>query len=246
MLGLRLSRRTSNTWAQGTSSENRPRQRDGSLVLSGDVANRSPGGATRTEAWSRSELRGVLWTNCCAVAYQHALHTPASPPRLRARERPGFIDRTARWHACAGLGIALALRAVIMRPIEHADRAGRILLVDDDVDSRDMLQCALERDGHRVATANGGMEGLEVAREFRPDVAFVGIMGAGLDGHAVASAMRRDLGSGVWIIALRALPERRARSWGSGFNLHLRGTVEPRTIKAIVGAALNGRVTARS
>ena len=58
---------------------------------------------------------------------------------------------------------------------------------------------------------------------------------------AVASAMRRDLGSGVWIIALRAVPERRARSWGSGFNLHLREPAEPRTIKAIVGAALNGR-----
>ena len=67
-----------------------------------------------------------------------------------------------------------------------------------------MLQFTLEIDGDQVATANGGMEGLEVAREFRPDVAFVDIMMPGLDGHAVASAMRRDLGSGVWIIALRA------------------------------------------
>jgi len=104
-----------------------------------------------------------------------------------------------------------------------------------------MLQVTLESDGYQVATANGGMEGLEVAREFRPDVAFVGLMKPGLDGHAVASAMRRDLGSGVWIIALTAVPERRARSWGSGFNLHLREPAEPRTIKAIVGAALNGR-----
>lgn len=132
-----------------------------------------------------------------------------------------------------------------MKSIEYADRAGKILLVDDDVESRDMLQCTLESEGHRVATANGGIEGLEVAREFQPDVAFVGIMKPGLDGHAVASAMRRDLGSGVWIIALTALPERRSRSWGSGFNLHLREPAEPRTIRAIVGAALNGRVTER-
>jgi DNA-binding response OmpR family regulator len=132
-----------------------------------------------------------------------------------------------------------------MKSIEYADRAGKILLVDGDVDSRDMLRFTLESDGHQVATANDGMEGLEVAREFRPDVAFVGIMRPGLDGHAVASAMRRDLGSGVWIIALTAVPERRSRSWGSGFNLHLREPAEPRTIKAIVGAALNWRVTAR-
>jgi CheY-like chemotaxis protein len=64
----------------------------------------------------------------------------------------------------------------------------KILLVDDDVDSRDMLQSTLESDGHQVATANGGMEGLEVAREFRPDVAFVGIMRPGLDGPASAGA----------------------------------------------------------
>ena len=132
-----------------------------------------------------------------------------------------------------------------MKSIEYADRAGKILLVDGDVDSRDMLRFTLESDGHQVATANDGMEGLEVAREFRPDVAFVGIMRPGLDGHAVASAMRRDLGSAVWIIALTAVPERRSRSWGSGFNLHLREPAEPRTIKAIVGAALNWRVTAR-
>ena len=61
--------------------------------------------------------------------------------------------------------------------------------------------------------------------------------------YAVASAMRRDLGSGVWIIALTGLPERRSRSWGSGFNLHLQKPVEPCTIKAIVRAALDGHVT---
>ena len=133
-----------------------------------------------------------------------------------------------------------------MKTIECANRAGKILLVDDDVDSRNVLQFTLESDGYQVATANGGIEGLEVAHEFRPDVAFVGVVGQGLDGHAVASAMRRDLGSGVWIIALTGVPERRARSWGYGFNLHLREPAEPRTIKAIVGAALNGRVTARS
>ena len=128
-----------------------------------------------------------------------------------------------------------------MKTIECADRAGKILLVDDDADSRNLLQVTLESDGYQVATATGGMEGLEVAREFQPDVAFVGIMRPGLDGHAVASAMRRDLGTGVWIIALTGLPERRARSWGSGFNLHLREPAEPHTIKAIVGAALTTR-----
>jgi len=126
-----------------------------------------------------------------------------------------------------------------MEPIDSAVRAGKILLVDDDVYSRDMLQFTLESAGHQVATAGSGLEGLEVACEFRPDVAFVDIMMPGLDGYAVASAMRRDLGSAVWIIALTGLFERRARSWGSGFNLHLQKPVQPSAIEAVVRAALD-------
>jgi CheY-like chemotaxis protein len=75
-----------------------------------------------------------------------------------------------------------------MKTIDCADRAGKILLVDDDVDSRNMLQFTRESDGYQVATASDGMEGLEVGREFRPDVAFVGIMRPGLDGPASAGA----------------------------------------------------------
>ena len=104
-----------------------------------------------------------------------------------------------------------------------------------------MLRFTLENAGHQVATAESGLEGLEVACRFRPDVAFVDIMMPGLDGYAVASAMRRDLGSGVWIIALTGLLECRWRSWGSGFNLHLRKPVPPSAIEAVVRAALDGR-----
>lgn len=131
-----------------------------------------------------------------------------------------------------------------MESHQSGERVAKILLVDDDDDSREMLRFTLEYEGHQVATAANGLEGLEVAREFQPDVAFVDIMMPGLDGYTVASAMRRDLGAGVWIIAVTALPERRARSWGSGFNLHLCKPVQPSMIKAVVRAALDSRAPA--
>jgi CheY-like chemotaxis protein len=126
-----------------------------------------------------------------------------------------------------------------METTQPTGRAGKILLVDDDVYGRDMLRFTLENAGHQVVTASGGLEGLEMASRFRPDVAFVDIMMPGLDGYAVASAMRRDLGTGVWIIALSGLFERRARSWGSGFNLHLQKPIQPSAIEAVVRAALD-------
>ena len=131
------------------------------------------------------------------------------------------------------------LYGVVMEPTGSTARAGKILLVDDDVYGRDMLRFTLENAGHQVVTASGGLEGLEMACRFRPDVAFVDIMMPGLDGYAVASAMRRDLGTGVWIIALSGLFERRGRSWGSGFNLHLQKPIQPSAIEAVVRAALD-------
>jgi CheY-like chemotaxis protein len=118
-------------------------------------------------------------------------------------------------------------------------RPGKILLVDDDCESRELLRFTLERDGHVVAAAEGGIEGLELAREFQPDVAFVDIMMPGLDGYAVASALRRDLGPAAWIVALTGLPEHRSKNWVSGFKLHLQKPVAPETVREIVRAALS-------
>lgn len=115
------------------------------------------------------------------------------------------------------------------------------MIVDDDADSRDLLRLNLEMDGHEVMTAGDGMAGLETARAFQPDVALVDIVMPGLDGYAVASAMRRDLGPSVSIIALTGLPERRTRSLVSGFNLHLRKPVPADILRDVIRALLQSR-----
>ncbi len=120
-------------------------------------------------------------------------------------------------------------------------RTGKILIVDDDPVTADLLRLSLEVEGHEVRTAAEGLEGVELARAFHPDVALVDILMPGLDGYAVASAMRRDLGQAVAIIALTGLPERRARCLVSGFNLHLRKPVPLATIRDIIRALLEGR-----
>ena len=67
-----------------------------------------------------------------------------------------------------------------------------ILVIDDDQDSRELLQRTLEADGHLVATASDGEEGLELARRLHPILITLDVMMPGLDGWAVLKELKAD------------------------------------------------------
>ena len=52
----------------------------------------------------------------------------------------------------------------------------RVLIVDDDVDSTDLLRGMLERRGHQVTVAHDVEEALRAVAAFTPDVALLDIM----------------------------------------------------------------------
>jgi CheY-like chemotaxis protein len=68
----------------------------------------------------------------------------------------------------------------------------RVLVVDDDLDVALTLAQALRVCGCTVDVANGGAEGLEKARATRPDLVFCDLAMPGMDGRAVAAALRAD------------------------------------------------------
>ena len=109
----------------------------------------------------------------------------------------------------------------------------RILLVEDNADSRDALQLLLELDGHRVAVAGDGPEALARATELEPDVALIDIGLPGLDGCEVARQLRATpLGSKMRLIAMTGYsqPEARARVIEAGFDSHLVKPIDPATL----------------
>ncbi|MBD3870382.1 MAG: response regulator [Acidobacteria bacterium] len=67
-----------------------------------------------------------------------------------------------------------------------------ILVIDDDQDSRELLQRTLEADGHWVVTAADGEEGLEFARRLHPILITLDVMMPGLDGWAVLKELKAD------------------------------------------------------
>jgi CheY-like chemotaxis protein len=66
----------------------------------------------------------------------------------------------------------------------------RVLVVEDNPDGRQSLVILLGLMGHQVASASDGEEGLDVALQFRPDVALVDLGLPKMDGLTLATAMR--------------------------------------------------------
>jgi CheY-like chemotaxis protein len=107
--------------------------------------------------------------------------------------------------------------------------ARRILLVEDDADTREALKTLLELSGHHVAVAADGGEAVAHVVAYRPDVALVDIGLPEIDGNEVARRIRALLGAGgIFLVALTGYggeaEEELARA--AGFDAHFTKPVE--------------------
>jgi DNA-binding response OmpR family regulator len=76
---------------------------------------------------------------------------------------------------------------------------GKILLVDDDVDTLRLVGMMLETEGFDIIAAKTGKRAIEIARSESPDLIILDVMMPELDGYAVTSQLRTDQ-------ATRAIP----------------------------------------
>jgi CheY-like chemotaxis protein/HPt (histidine-containing phosphotransfer) domain-containing protein len=113
----------------------------------------------------------------------------------------------------------------------------RILIIDDDHLSRDLLSLLLKREGHDVVTAESGNSALDRLRKVDtpPEVILVDLQMPGISGTALAGRLRESCGLRVFLIAMSgssATPEEL-----SGFDIFLR---KPFTTDAVQSAISNG------
>ena len=108
--------------------------------------------------------------------------------------------------------------------LTKATDSGRILLIDDNVDSAQMMQLLLTSLGYVVEVAFGGIEGLALARTFLPHVIFLDIGMPGMSGYEVAVELRKDTQlNDVFLLALTGWNDKATRVAviGAGFDRHM-------------------------
>ena len=68
----------------------------------------------------------------------------------------------------------------------------RVLIVEDEADTRAMIGEMIERAGYEPADAADGTEGLAKAESFRPHVILLDVRMPGLDGYEVCQGLREN------------------------------------------------------
>jgi len=100
----------------------------------------------------------------------------------------------------------------------------RVLVVDDNLDSAEMIAALVARWGHRTEQAHDGPSALKLALDFRPDVVLLDIGLPEMDGYEVARRLRASGGSPrPRIIAVSGYGREvdRLKSAAAGFDSHL-------------------------
>ena len=68
--------------------------------------------------------------------------------------------------------------------------ARRVLIVDDNHDSAELLALVLQRQGHETRVAYDPQQAIPLALQFRPNLAFLDIGLPGMDGYELLAALR--------------------------------------------------------
>jgi CheY-like chemotaxis protein/anti-sigma regulatory factor (Ser/Thr protein kinase) len=121
----------------------------------------------------------------------------------------------------------------------------RVLVVDDDRDTREVLRVLLEQWGAEVTAVASADEALAVISALDPHVLLSDIAMPGQDGYALIRQVRAREEPGSRSLPAAALTayasrEDRARALGAGYHDHIAKPVEPKRLVAVV-ARLAGR-----
>jgi PAS domain S-box-containing protein len=122
-------------------------------------------------------------------------------------------------------------------------RGVRVLVVDDERDTREILAVMLGRFGAEVRTAGSAASGFELLKEWRPDLLVSDIGMPGEDGYTLITGVRLlspEAGGQTPAIALTAFAssQDRQKALECGFNVHLAKPVEPVELARMVARTL--------
>jgi two-component system, OmpR family, response regulator MprA len=118
---------------------------------------------------------------------------------------------------------------------------GRVLVVEDDADIADVLRRSLRNEGYEVRTSADGVEALDIATGFVPDLVVLDLGLPGLDGIEVCRKLRTDGDVPILMLTARAETEDRVIGLDSGADDYLVKPFERQELLARIRALLRRR-----
>lgn len=119
----------------------------------------------------------------------------------------------------------------------------KICIVEDEPSIREIYQIELEKNGYEVTSASNGVEGFELLKREKPDVALIDVMMPEMNGIELMEAMRKDeLLSKIPVIVITNLSDeetiRKAGELESRFYLN-KTLFKPNDVVGIVREVLS-------
>ncbi|HXM79092.1 MAG TPA: response regulator [Thermoanaerobaculia bacterium] len=189
--------------------------------------------AIAVTAYAREEDR----LRALAAGFQAHIAKPVDPGELVAAvARVAWAGNSREPHSAP---MEVAARGSAAPNGNGDEQLVRILVVEDDADSRDGLKNLLEIWGHAVDVARTGREGIEQAIRHRPGVALIDIGLPELDGYQVAQRIREALGSEkIFLVAITGYADARARQQAleSGFDAHVAKPIDFSKLSSLIAA----------
>ena len=125
----------------------------------------------------------------------------------------------------------------------------RVLVVDDDQDTRELVSALLDTSGARVRTAASVAEALQIFERWPPDVLVSDLGMPEQDGYALIREVRaRERGSGrLPAVALTAYAreEERTKAREAGFQVHVAKPFDPPELLSVIADLARPLLTAR-
>ncbi len=114
----------------------------------------------------------------------------------------------------------------------------RVLVVDDDVKTVELVKLYLNRDGYRVLTAYDGVEALRLAREGHPDLIVLDLMLPGIDGLEICRTLRQESDVPIIMLTAKTTDQDKLTGLNLGADDYVTKPFSPRELAARVRAIL--------
>ncbi|MDC7224405.1 MAG: response regulator transcription factor [Spirochaetales bacterium] len=125
--------------------------------------------------------------------------------------------------------------------MDKPEKKEKLLVVEDEVDIRELISFNLEMCGYEVIRASDGMEGWEKARSENPDLIVLDLMLPGIDGFEVCKRLRGEKSTQnipIIMLTARSEEENMVKGLELGADDYVTKPFSPRVLVARVKAVL--------